>query len=454
MFQDRTFALIATALIATASISCVVSTTCYAQQSAKGNAPLIVVGTVKQVFRSTGQNQTDYVVQIEVSRPEARAAESDTARSPLPGPGEPLYVHVSEQPESQANGSLASRKGLPSAGTRIRAFLTPRPQGGWGIAAADWYDLASESAAANNSDNVSPHKAPRSEAGTTLGMTTELTRTDGRNVLRVTSVERGGPAQSAGLQVGDIIAAAGGAEISAADQLVALAAKGEKVPLVVIDVNSGRSVRIEVDPQAWPAKDDPVEGQNSRPPRVSLGLSAEPVTLGMRSALKVIRVDPAGPAAKAGLEPGDIVVAANGAPTTGVEQLLNALRKSGPTLKLTVRDSRTARDVDVEVSLTTTASAPAEVESPVKPANTTMGAVTELAFHDNDFAVKVTEVEPGSTAARAGLRPGILIVAADGKRVLHPNDLSEAVHKATKTLRLTIVEPSSGRKSSLDVSLQ
>jgi S1-C subfamily serine protease len=175
----------------------------------------------------------------------------------------------------------------------------------------------------------------------------------------------------------------------------------------------------------------------------------------MRSALKVIRIEPAGPAAKAGIEPDDILVAANGVPTTGVEQLLSALRKSGPTLKLTVRDSRTGRDVDVDVNLGGSAKpAPTEVEAPINRSAGKLGAITELAFHDSDFAVKVTEVEPGSAAARGGLRPGLLIVAADGKPVLHPNDLNDAVRNSSGALKLTVVEPSSGKKSDLSLNLR
>ena len=68
--------------------------------------------------------------------------------------------------------------------------------------------------------------------------------------------------------------------------------------------------------------------------------------------------------------------------------------------------------------------------------------------------MKVTEVEPGSAAARAGLHPGVLVVAANGKQVLHPNDLNDAVRKATGPLKLTVVEPSSGKKSDLDVILR
>ena len=202
-----------------------------------------------------------------------------------------------------------------------------------------------------------------------------------------------------------------------------------------------------------PVKPVPVD----QPPKVSLGLSAEPVTLGSRSALKVTRIDAEGLGAKAGLEVGDIIVAANGAPITGPEQLLGALRKSGPVFKLTVRDSRTGRDADVEVKLGGTKAAapiaPVEVDSSLAVAPGKLGAITELAFHDDDFAVKVTEVEAGSAAARAGLRPGILIVAANGKPVLHPNDLNDIARKSGGTLKLTVADPNTGKKSNVDVNL-
>jgi S1-C subfamily serine protease len=293
-------------------------------------------------------------------------------------------------------------------------------------------------------------------------MTTELVKAQKQFGLRVTSVERGGPAQKAGLEVGDIIAGVERGEITGADQLEVLAAKGKKFSLIVVDVNTGRGTQIEIDPTSTmvaetetesPVKPVPVD----QPPKVSLGLSAEPVTLGSRSALKVTRIDPEGLGAKAGLEVGDIIVAANGAPITGPEQLLGALRKSGPVFKLTVRDSRTGRDADVEVKLGGTKAAapaaPVEVDSSLAAAPGKLGAITELAFHDDDFAVKVTEVEAGSAAARAGLRPGILIVAANGKPVLHPNDLNDIARKSGGTLKLTVADPNTGKKSNVDVNL-
>src|SRR4029078_13198464 len=86
-------------------------------------------------------------------------------------------------------------------------------------------------------------------------------------------------------------------------------------------------------------------------PTRSLSISAETVTLGQRTALKVTRVVADSPAAKAGLEDNDVLVAADGAPLTSPEQLGTALRKSGATLTLTVRDSRTGKDVPVPAAL-------------------------------------------------------------------------------------------------------
>ena len=115
---------------------------------------------------------------------------------------------------------------------------------------------------------------------------------------------------------------------------------------------------------------------------------------------------PGSPAEKAGIEPGDVIVEADGAPITSPDQLLSAVRKSGPNLDLTVRDSRTGKDTPVKVPMGG-ASPPATVPTgPATPqaeaGNSQLGIVTELALHDDEFAVKVTEVEAGSPAARAG----------------------------------------------------
>ena len=74
-------------------------------------------------------------------------------------------------------------------------------------------------------------------------------------------------------------------------------------------------------------------------------------------------------------------------------------------------------------------------------------------FLDTDSAVKVTEIEPGSPAEKAGIELGDIIVEADGHPILHPNTLNEVVAKSGPVLKLVIVDPKANRKASVEVNL-
>lgn len=426
----------------------------------KVDAPLVVEGIVREIFRSPRQGQTDYLLQIDVLRSEGRKFPVGGGRRQFPGPGESVYVHVSQRTDAAGQVIAAdSHEDLPSERAQVRVYLIPREQGGWEGAFSDWFDPTADRLVEASPQDPAPsilESAANGSDQVDLGMTTEVLKVDDRVALRVTSVERGGAAQESGLEVGDIIAGIDGAAITDAKQLDTVAAKGKKFSLIVVDVNTGRGAQVEIDPTQPPTAAAAANAPTTAPPKVSLGISAEPVALGSRSALKVTRVDPAGPAAKAGLEVGDIVVAANGAPLTGPEQLLGALRKSGPTLKLTVRDSRTGRDAEVAVNVggaTPAKPLPADVNAPSAAAPSKLGAVTELAFHDDDFALKVTEVETDSPAARAGLRPGLLILTANGKPMFHSSELNDVIRTSGGKLKLTILNPTTGKKSDTDVTL-
>jgi S1-C subfamily serine protease len=275
------------------------------------------------------------------------------------------------------------------------------------------------------------------------------------------------------LEVGDLIVAVNNMAITGADQVERAARLRGTLALAVVDVNTGNGVRVDVAlgsaigggpsvPTEPTARPDPPDAA-----RPSIGLSAEPVTLGQRTAMKVVRVVPGSPAQKAGLEVGDVIVAANGAPITGAEQLSATFRKSGPSLMLTVRDTRTGKEVPVEVQISGRSPnhrpLPFPLPSPGAnrpvPSSTAggsrnrLGAVTEFTLYDVEAAVKVTEVEPGSPADRAGIKPGMIIQAANGKTVLHPSELAEVVRQSPAALELSIVDPSSGRKGTVKVNL-
>jgi S1-C subfamily serine protease len=443
---------------------------------AKDDAALVVDGVVRQVFRSPRQGQTDYLVQIEVQRSEGRHPLKGTARPPFPAPGDVVYVHVFQRQDATGRGAADGGYGAPPAErTQVRAYLTPREQGGWEGTFPEWFDVTADRRADAGPADPAPSAPEAPKDRSALGLTTEAIRVQGQTALKVTSVERGGPAQRAGLEVGDVIIGAKGAPLTGPDQIEALARGGAAFPLIVLDVHTGRTAQVEVRPGTPVAADTPKptgEAQPTPAPTTtpapaptpapagrSLGIAAEPVTVGQRTALKVTRVEPDSPAAKAGVEPGDVLVAANGAALTGPEQLAAALRKSGPTLILTVRDVRTGRDTPVTVAFGGPEPAnPLPTQpAPGGPGSASgggkLGAVTELAFYDVEAAVKVTEVEPGSPADRAGLQPGTLILAANGKAILHPTELTNAVRNSGGTLKLTVVDPRTGRKGTVDVNL-
>jgi serine protease Do len=468
----------------------------------RDDAVLVVDGVVREVFQSARRDRTDFVVQIEVKRSEAVRPARTPVRVLMPAPGDFVYVHAFRRAGEPAvlgqvggNPSPAeARRVVPAERSLVRVYLTPQTRGDWQAAGSDWFELAANQPAdaspadppplAEPSEPASPGgnpgaTPPGQRAGKSavlaLGLTGETVNVQGHTVVRVTNVDAGGPAQHAGIEQGDIIAGVGDKPIEGIDQLDALARRGGSLSLIILDVNTGKAVRVPVElaasGQAPPTNSQPAPtnapgtppgpGANPVPAPPtggrSLGISAEPVQVGARTALKVTGVQPDGPAAAAGIEPNDVIVAANGVPITGADTLSAMLRKSAATITLTVRDTRTGRDVPVEVKLNSAGAAnpapiPTDAQIPTG-AGQKLGAVTEMVFYDIDPAVKVTEVEPGGPAAMAGIVPGTVIVAANGAPVLHPKALEEAVRNSGRSLTLTVVDPRTRNKSNVEVRL-
>jgi serine protease Do len=464
-------------------------------KSAAGQAPgaatrddavMVVDGVIREVFRSQRQDRLDYLVQIEVKRTQADRTPKTPPRVAVPAPGDIVYVHTSQRLGEASGG----RQVVPTERSQVRAYLVPGARGGWEGAGSNWFEPTSNLLTETNPADSSP-AAPESTPATppasrtetppvggktavvALGFTGESMNIKGQFVLRVSSVEQGGPAQRSGLEPGDIVIGANDKALGSLNQLAQLSRQGVLKNVLVLDVNTGKTVRVPIELTAsteQPPANEPPPAANNRPDVLppnrrpssagtskSIGISAEPVTVGRRTGMKVIRVEPGSPAQQAGIEIGDVIVAANGVPVTGVEVLSAVLKKSGPSLMVTVRDTRTGRDQPVEIKVGgpgpgTPASIPTSTPSQ-SGAGQKLGAVTELVFYDVNPAVKVTEVEPGSPAARAGIEPGDIIIEANGTPVLHPKTLDELVRKSASVLKLQVVDPSTNKKSLVDVNL-
>ena len=147
----------------------------------------------------------------------------------------------------------------------------------------------------------------------------------------VSSVEKGGPADKAGIEPGDVIVAFGGKAVEHSADL----------PVLVTDARPGRAARVDVirkgsnkafDVVVDELK-DPKTAANGRegPDQGKLGLAVRPLDAdeareaGVKSGVVVEAVS--GPAARAGIQQGDVILSVNGAPVRTVEDLRNAAAK-------------------------------------------------------------------------------------------------------------------------------
>ena len=160
---------------------------------------------------------------------------------------------------------------------------------------------------------------------------------------------------------------------------------------------------------------------------------------------------PNSPAAAAGIEVGDVLVTANGADVTSSAELAEQVRNSGDTLKLTVRDIRTDKNVPVEVKL---GGRGAVMRDSGRDSNRSSGLTTEVAFFNGNAVLKVTNVANGSPAQQAGVREGQLILAANGNPVEKPENLASSERNSRGILELKLVDPQSRNESTVQLDLR
>jgi serine protease Do len=157
----------------------------------------------------------------------------------------------------------------------------------------------------------------------------------------VSAVTSGGPGDKAGLQPGDVILAFNGQAVSDAGQLPPLVGgvtPGASVDLKVWRKGSERDVHVKLgDANAGQI----VATSATEEGKARLGLAVRALTPEERSQAQVpgglVVENASGPAARAGIEAGDIVLALNGEPITSVTQLRERVAQSGHHVALLVQ---------------------------------------------------------------------------------------------------------------------
>jgi serine protease Do len=159
----------------------------------------------------------------------------------------------------------------------------------------------------------------------------------------VSQVEDSGPADKAGLKAGDVILAVDGRAIERSGELPAIIAgikPGVEATLEIWRDKAKRKFRIKV----GELEDDP-EVASRQPAGNSdtgkLGLAVRPLSGDERQQLhtmgRLVVEESVGPAAEAGVEPGDVVLAVNGAPVASVGEFRNSLARAGGVVALLIQ---------------------------------------------------------------------------------------------------------------------
>ena len=181
-----------------------------------------------------------------------------------------------------------------------------------------------------------------------------------------------------------------------------------------------------------------------------IGVQIQPVTadiadsLGLKKAEGALVAEPQtnGPAAKAGIESGDVITAVNGEPVKDARELARTIGGLAPGVAVKLNVLHKGQDKVINLTLgqlPNTIEAKADTDKGGKDGATRGTDVPKLGLKlapANSVAgagkdgVVVTEVAPKSPAAERGFKEGDVILEVAGKSVTNAADVSEAINAA------------------------
>jgi serine protease Do len=180
-----------------------------------------------------------------------------------------------------------------------------------------------------------------------------------------------------------------------------------------------------------------------------IGVQIQPVTqdiadsLGMKKAEGALVAEPqaTGPAAKAGIESGDVITSVNGEPVKDARELARTIGGMAPgaSVKLNVLHKGQEKTINLTLGkLPNTVEAKADTggdnSSPTRGADVpklgmTVAPASSVAGAGKEGVV-VTEVDPKSAAADRGFKEGDVILEVAGKTVASAGDVRDAINAA------------------------
>ena len=208
----------------------------------------------------------------------------------------------------------------------------------------------------------------------------------------------------------------------------------------------GLSFAIPID-EAMRVKDQLVKTGHVSRGRLGVSVQSVNQTLANSFGLKqpqgalISQVEPDGPAAKAGLKPGDVILQVNGVPVTSSTDLPSqiAALQPGSTAKLQIWRDRATRDVSVTLgsfsdskvaSRDTKGMTQGRLGVAVRP----LTPQEQSEAHTSGLLVE----DVSGPAAAAGVQPGDVILAVNGQRVVTPAQLAASIAHAGDSVALLV----------------
>ena len=188
---------------------------------------------------------------------------------------------------------------------------------------------------------------------------------------------------------------------------------------------------------------------------VGFGQAVVDTTPQRSSRLNITQVYPGGPAARGGLQAGDIIIRVGNRPVHDIDAVQLAISALPPLTPTTIEYERGGRTATATVTLAKLAVAGKKIATArpdawrgIRVDYATALDAAQLAqaissgAYDEKGCVLVTEVEPQSAAWRAGVRPGMFISHVGGRRIATPQEfLAAARNVPADRLDIRLTQP-------------
>ena len=182
--------------------------------------------------------------------------------------------------------------------------------------------------------------------------------------------------------------------------------------------------------------------------RAYLGIMVQDITPGISKAMNlkdmkgvlVGDVSPSGPASKSGVQRGDVILEVNGKPMEDSRELRNTISMMDPTATVNLKLLRNGSPTNVSVKLGELPTDKEQAKTEEGSSEKALDGVTvenldaqsarQLGLPAATAGVVVTDIDPSSSLAAAGLRRGDVIQEVNHQPVKNVAQLEEAMRKA------------------------